>query len=117
MVATVTLTSYQPIATQTDDSPTWTSEGDRTTKYGVAVSQDMLKDGRVKYGDILIIEGMKQPRVVNDCMNKRYKNRIDVLVFTTKEEHSIGTRHNVKVWRLIYEQKEKVCHFPKVRPH
>ena len=35
-VATVTITSYQPVVSQTDSSPTWTSIGDRTTKYGVA---------------------------------------------------------------------------------
>ena len=94
----LTLTSYQPIAKQTDSSPTWTSIGDRTTKFGVAVSQDMLADGRVKYGDVLYIEGVGY-RVVNDCMNKRHTNRIDVLVFTYAEEKRIGTR-KVGVWRI-----------------
>ncbi len=102
----MTLTSYQPVAKQTDSSPTWTSIGDRTTKYGVAVSQDMLKDGRVKYGDTIYIEGYGA-RVVNDCMNKRYTNRVDLLVFTHAEEKRIGTRQNVKVWRIDYATKRK----------
>ncbi len=105
LVATVTLTAYQPVANQTDTSPTWTSIGDMTTKYGVAVSQDMLRDGRIKYGDAVYIEGYGV-RIVNDCMNKRHHNRMDLLVFTYKEEKAVGVRHNVKIWRLVYEQKE-----------
>lgn len=88
----LTVTSYQPIRAQTDNSPTWTSIGDRTTKFGVAVSQDMLKDGRVKYGDILYIPGFGY-RVVNDCMNARHKNAVDLLVFTHREEKKVGVRH------------------------
>jgi 3D (Asp-Asp-Asp) domain-containing protein len=95
----VTMTAYRPVAQQTDDSPTWTSIGDRATKFGVAVSQDMLKDGRVKYGDVLYIPGVGY-RIVNDCMNARHKNRIDVLVFTHAEEKKIGERRNVRVYRL-----------------
>lgn len=66
----------------------------------------MLRDGRVKYGDILYIEGIGM-RVVNDCMHHRYTNRVDVLVFTYKEEKRIGTRKNVKVWRIDYETKRQ----------
>jgi 3D (Asp-Asp-Asp) domain-containing protein len=111
-IATATLTAYQPVAKQTDDSPTWTSEGDRTTKHGVAVSQDMLRDGRVHYGDIILIEGYGM-RVVNDCMNKRHKNRIDILVFTHREEQRIGTRPNVKVWRIDYGTEGKASNQPR----
>lgn len=88
----VTLTAYQPIAAQTDDSPTWTSEGDRTTKHGCAVSQDLLKNGRVKYGDVLYVPGFGY-RVVNDTMNKRHTNSVDLLVFTHAEEKHVGIRH------------------------
>lgn len=88
----LTVTSYRPIEGQTDDSPTWTSIGDRTTKFGVAVSQDLLKDQSVKYGDVLYIEGYGF-RVVNDCMNARHKKAIDLLVFTKREERAVGVRH------------------------
>lgn len=116
LVAVAIVTGYQPVAKQTDNSPTWTSVGDRTTKYGVAVSQDMLKDGRVKYGDILYIEGFGA-RVVNDCMNARHTNRVDLLVFTHKEEKRIGVRNNVKVWRVDYEPKEQTSKATKTRTH
>lgn len=113
-----TITGYQPIKSQTDNSPTWTSNGDRTTKYGVAVSQDFLKSGRLHYGDILKVEGFGL-RVVNDCMGetrcvewrtengiKTCKKRIpivnsvDLLVFTHAEEKRIGVRKG-RIWRII----------------
>lgn len=92
-------TSYQPIKAQTDNSPTWTSNGDRTTKYGVAVSQDLLESGEVRYGDILKIEGIRGLRVVNDCMAVRHKRSVDILVFTHAEEKRIGVRR-CKIWRI-----------------
>lgn len=92
LLGNLTVTSYQPVSKQTDSSPTWTSIGDRTTKFGVAVSQDLLKSGKVKYGDILYIPGFGY-RVVNDCMHKRMTNHIDLLVFTHAEEKRVGTRH------------------------
>lgn len=94
----VILTGYQPVSKQTDSSPTWTSIGDRTTKFGVAVSQDLLADGRVKYGDVLYIPGFGY-RVVNDCMNARHRNRVDILVFTQAEEKKVGVR-KITVYKL-----------------
>lgn len=88
----VTLTAYQPIASQTDSSPSWTSIGDRTSKYGCAVSQDLLLTKRVRYGDVLYVPGFGY-RVVNDTMNKRHRNRVDLLVFTHAEEKKVGERH------------------------
>lgn len=69
-----------------------TSVDDVPTMFGVAVSQDLLKSGRVHYGDILFIEGYGY-RVVNDCMNARIHNAVDLLVFTKSEERRIGVRH------------------------
>lgn len=105
LLGALTVTSYRPVPGQTDASPTWTSIGDRTTKFGVAVSQDMLADGRVKYGDVLYIPGYGL-RVVNDCMNARHRNRVDLLVFTYDEEKIIGERRlTVYVLRSPLETK------------
>lgn len=101
-LSTLTITSYRPVPDQTDNSPTWTSIGDRTTKYGVAVSQDLLKEKKVKYGDILLIEGIGM-KVVNDTMNIRHKRHVDILVFTHKEEVKIGTQK-----RKVYVIRENI---------
>lgn len=104
LLGTLTLTSYQPIPSQTDSSPTWTSIGDRTTRYGCAVSQDLLKSGRVRYGDILYIPGYGY-RVINDTMNKRHKNHVDLLVNTRDEEKAVGVRH-IAVYRITPPMEE-----------
>lgn len=102
----LTVTSYRPVAEQTKPECTsryhcTTSIDDGVTKYGVAVSQDLLKSGRVHYGDILWIDGFGY-RVVNDCMGLvRHQNgkvipitnAIDLMVFTRDEEKAIGVRY------------------------
>lgn len=105
MLGALTLTAYQPIPSQTDDSPTWTSIGDRTTKFGCAVSQDLLLAGVVRYGDILYIPGYGF-RVINDTMNKRHKQHIDLLVFTRDEEKAVGIR-KVRVYRVSQPMEER----------
>lgn len=97
LLGTFTLTSYQAIPAQTKPECTsryhcQTSIDDGITRFGVAVSQDLLKSGRVHYGDVLYIPGYGH-RVVNDCMNPRHKNSIDLLVFTRAEEKAVGVRH------------------------
>lgn len=124
LLSSITVTSYQPIRSQTDDSPTITSIGVRVNKHGVAVSRDLLcpmalcKDLRIKrhsssvcrlrrihYNDAIYIEGYGW-KIVNDCMNKRHKRAVDILVFSKEEEHKIGTRHGLKVW-VVQHEKEK----------
>lgn len=97
-IGNMTLTSYRSVKEQTDDSPYWTSIGERVNNHGVAVSQDLLESGKVRYGDLLYIEGQGF-KVVNDCMNKRLKNSVDVWVETLPEEHAVGKR-KAKVWLI-----------------
>lgn len=124
LLSTITLTGYQPLRSQTDDSPHFTSIGSRVNDNGIAVSRDLLcpmalsknlfikrhkssvcKIKRIHYGDLIYIDeiGFK---IVNDCMNARHKKRMDVFVWTLKDERAIGTRRNVKAWRVYNEAKE-----------
>lgn len=110
LIGTCTITSYQPIPAQTkpeckDRYHCTTSIDDGITQYGAAVSQDLLRAGTVHYGDILQIEGFDTLRVVNDCMNKRHKHHIDLLVFSYAEEHKVGTQHR-RVW-VIHKGEKK----------
>lgn len=94
------VTSYRSVPSQTDDTPYITSIGEKVCRDGVAVSQDLLKSNKIKYGDWLYIEGVGLKRV-NDTMNKRYKNHIDVWVSTLEEEkkfHSKFKNRSVNVW-------------------
>ena len=92
----VTVTSYRPVAEQTKPECTnrfhcTTSIDDGVTKFGVAVSQDLLKSGKVHYGDVLVIPGYGN-RVVNDTMAPRHTNAIDLMVLTRDEEKAVGVR-------------------------
>lgn len=108
----MTVTSYQPTPAQTKPEcknrySCTTSIDDGITMYGCAVSQDLLKSGVVRYGDVLNVPGFGL-RVVNDAMGptkcvkrkdghcvKRVpqRNAVDLMVFSYEEEHRVGVRH------------------------
>lgn len=103
LLGVLQVTSYQAIPAQTkpeckDRHNCETSIGDGLTMYGCAVSQDLLKSGRVHYGDVLWVPGFGW-RVVNDTMNIRHKNSVDLLVFSRAEEKRVGVRH-IKIYRV-----------------
>lgn len=96
------VTSYRSVRSQTDSTPFITSIGKRVNSHTIAVSQDLLKDGIVKYGDAIYIEdvGIK---FVEDCMNKRYKKRIDVWVPSYTREHEFHKKfgkRKLKIWKI-----------------
>ena len=99
------VTSYRPIPAQTKPEcrnrhACETSIGDGITRYGVAVSQDLLESGVVHYGDVLYVEDYGW-RIVNDAMGPKARNAIDLMVFTRDEEKAVGVRHlNVYIVRL-----------------
>lgn len=98
LVGNLTVTSYRSIPAQTDSSPFITSIGERTHKNGVAVSQDLLKTGAVKYGDIIFVEGYGF-KVVNDTMNPRIKNHVDMWVETYEQEKAVGVQ-KLSIYRV-----------------
>ena len=112
LIGTLTVTSYRSVPSQTDNSPYFTSTGERVMDGGIAASRDMLcplvffkdknirlhkqaecsiKSKRLHYGDTVSVKGLGLFRI-NDCMHKRHKNRMDVWVKTYKQEKQIGTR-------------------------
>jgi len=97
LLGTLQVTSYCPRPQETKPECTSrnhcrTSIDDGVTRFGVAVSQDMLKDGRVHYGDPIYIDGYGW-KIVNDCMNARYRNSVDIMVMSHDEEKYVGVRH------------------------
>jgi 3D (Asp-Asp-Asp) domain-containing protein len=82
------VTAYRSVPQQTDDSPFYTSIGHKTHPYGIAVSQDLLKSGKVKYGDYLCVD-TQGCYVVNDTMNPRHINSVDIWVANYAAEKAI----------------------------
>ncbi len=107
VLLTVTLTSYQPIPAQTKPEchnrhQCETSIGDGITMYGAAASQDLLKSGWLHYGSVIWVPGFGF-FVINDCMNARHRNSIDLLVFTRAEEKKVGVRH-MDIYRVDVQE-------------
>ena len=80
----ITLTVYNPVESQCDDTPLVTANGTKIDlekfkkgeiKY-CAVSRDLLSE--IPYGSIIYIEGYGEYEVV-DTMNKRIKMGVDIL--------------------------------------
>jgi 3D (Asp-Asp-Asp) domain-containing protein len=83
----LTATVYNAVPMQTDDTPLITASGAKITKgkpyehRWLAVSRDLLDD--YPFGSIVYITGVGKYNgywKVQDVMNKRYKNSIDLLV-------------------------------------
>lgn len=97
LLGVLTVTSYRPVPEQTKPECTSrehcrTSIDDNVNMFGVAVSQDLLKSGKVNYGDVLYVPGYGY-RIVDDAMGPRAKRQIDLLVFTKAQEKAVGVRH------------------------
>lgn len=111
------VTSYRSVPSQTDNSPFHTSTGERVTKDGIAISQDLIcgvckklhkrcnhpeVKGRFHYDDWVYIEDVGLKRI-NDLMNPRHKNRMDVWVSSLKQEQEFHKRFksvNLKVYKI-----------------
>lgn len=117
LVGNCTVTSYQSIKSQTDDSPNHTSIGERTHHGGVAVSRDLLCPvcrtlhrrcghheylNKLHYGQYLYIEKLGFYKI-NDIMgetqydrvlHKRLpiRNHFDIWVSSLTEERAINTQ-------------------------
>ena len=86
-IGTVTVTMYHPVPKQTDSSPYITASGFRLDKKNpkkdriIAISRDLKE--KLDFGDTVILQGIGKwdgEYVVHDVMNKRFKNRIDILI-------------------------------------
>ena len=108
----VTVTTYSPTKGQTDDTPNITASGFRINLHNpeehriIAVSRDLKK--YLKFGEKVIItntgkyDGIWQ---VEDVMNRRWKNKIDLLIgpngYHTKIEGAV-IQKLPKQWSLFH---------------
>jgi 3D (Asp-Asp-Asp) domain-containing protein len=86
-IGTVTVTMYHPVPKQTDSSPYITASGFRLDRKNpkkdriIAISRDLKQ--KLDFGDTVILQGIGKwdgEYVVHDVMNKRFRNRIDILI-------------------------------------
>ena len=93
LIGLLQVTSYRSVPNQTDDTPYITSIGEHVHMGGIAVSQDLLKSGKLHYHDTVYVQGFGYYQV-NDTMNVRIHDAIDIWVETKAEERLVGVQHH-----------------------
>ncbi|MBX0332488.1 hypothetical protein K3G39_04480 [Pontibacter sp. HSC-14F20] len=105
----VTATVYYPEVGQTDGNPLITADGSRINPKNpkkhrwIALSRDMLArwGGDIQYGDTVWVDGISDDLdgqyIVRDTMNRRFRNRIDILV--GRKDKIYGRWDNVRIAR------------------
>lgn len=101
LIGTMTITSYRAVPEQTKPecrgrNACTTSINENVSELGVAVSQDLLASGKIRYRDILLIPGVGY-RIVNDCTHHRLRNHVDVFVYDKASEKAFGVK-KLQVW-------------------
>jgi 3D (Asp-Asp-Asp) domain-containing protein len=98
----VTLTTYKASETETDSTPNITASGFKITNPKkhriIAVSRDLKK--KYKFGQKIRITGAGKYNGtyrVHDVMNKRYRNRIDILIGHNDKQTKLK---KVKIYKL-----------------
>ena len=98
----VTLTTYKASEGETDSTPNITASGFKITNPNkhkiIAVSRDLKK--KYKFGQRIRITGAGKYNGtyrVHDVMNKRYRNRIDILIGHNDKQTKLK---KVKVYKL-----------------
>lgn len=114
-IYTVSATVYFPEPDQTDRDPLITADGSRINPRNprkhrwIAVSRDMLVrwGGTIDYGDSLWVRGISDELdglyIVRDTMNRRFRNRIDILV--GRKDNIMGLWKNVEIARSEFPEE------------
>ncbi len=77
----IVITSYNNHANQTDSTPNIMASNRLVYEGAVAISQDLKEKYKLKFGDLIYIETLQRYYVIEDLMNSRFKNRIDIFSF------------------------------------
>ena len=98
----VTLTTYKASEAETDSTPNITASGFKITNPKkhriIAVSRDLKK--KYKFGQKIRIVGAGKysgTYKVQDVMNKRYKNRIDILIGANDKQTKL---RKIKIYKI-----------------
>ena len=97
-VVTVSMTAYNSLPEQTDSNPFETAMG-TTTRHGIVAANFVPLGTYIKipelYGDEIF--------VVEDRMNARYTNRVDIWMEEYSDARKFGVKNNVKI-EVYYER-------------
>ena len=90
----VQVTSYNPVKSKGWGNGLTTADGNLAKPGGIAVSHDLKKKYNLKYGSKVILKDYGV-FTVTDLMNKRFKNRVDIISFIPQWSKAFGVRPSV----------------------
>lgn len=90
LVRTLTVTAYNPEEEQCDEDPYVAASMRRVRQGTIAVSRDLFDAGWV-FGRKVRIEGLGIFEI-NDLMNSRYKDRVDIFMWDKSAAQAFGRR-------------------------
>ena len=92
----IKVTSYNNVPNQTDSTPNITASNRPVYEGSVALSRDFFKKG-VRYGDLLYIDCFDSWYIIEDKMNARFTNRVDIFLFDKDLSQGINKNCNIQV--------------------
>lgn len=99
----VSVSAYNACPTQTDSTPYIMASGKRVYEGAVALSKDIEKEFGLKFGDKITLGDeitlLDRTFVFEDRMNKRWKRRVDIFMWSKKEAKKFGRQQTVMVTR------------------
>ena len=87
----VEITAYNPVVEQTDETPFIMASGKTVYQGAVALSRDLERDLGLKFGDTIEIDGIGR-FMFEDRMHRRWKRRVDILLFSPEKARRFGVR-------------------------
>jgi len=90
----VSITAYNPVPDQTDDTPFITASADYVRDGIVALSYDLEKTLELEFGDIVVLETINGEFLgefeFQDRMNKRWRNKVDIFMWKVQDAKKFG---------------------------
>lgn len=102
---TVQASAYNSLKEQGQGDPTITAWGDTLVPgmKSIAVSPDLIEQG-LTYGKLVQIKGLEGSYVVNDKMNSRWRNKIDIYMGEDREKALEWGRRNVEICFAVNQE-------------
>lgn len=92
-ISNISITSYNNEVEQCDDTPNIMASNRLVYEGAVAISRDLKKKYNIKYGDLVYIKVFDSFFIIEDTMNERIKNTIDIFKFDKKESLKINFKN------------------------
>ena len=98
----IKVTAYNPVASQCDKSPDKAASGlklkkNHHDKKVIALSRDLAKKHEFGNKFQLIIDNEVYKVEFHDTMNKRFRNRADLLMFDRKMAREFGVKEGILI--------------------